>query len=267
MARRRIHQVYDCFIILIVAVVYVTLMSFYTINIGSYSRPRYPLEVGQPRPVNGRHVFDFPDLSAFTMPKTALCNQGEGMHLLVAVSSFLQNIEQRLAIRKTWGQAIGKYGAVIFMIEQSNDHINIDDIIEESVTYHDIILLNLLDGIGNTTLKIISMFQWITMYCRNAQYILKVDDSTLVLPHNLWPYMAQLPFNNVAAGRVFVNTKHNRQTASKWFVSSEQWNKTTYPPYIDSTSCLFSSDVVIRIAEEAVKIEPFQFEDVFIGIV
>ena len=112
------------------------------------------------------------------------CGKSNGKDLLfiafVPVSP--NSFEIRDLIRSTW--AHNKYlkskAKVIFLLGISTESIVNFQINDESLTYADIVQYDFVDTFYNLTIKTIMGFKWVSNYCQNAKFTLKVDDDIVV---------------------------------------------------------------------------------------
>ena len=102
---------------------------------------------------------------------------------IVYVHSSPRNIYRRAIIRRTWGntrlfpQSVAR---IVFLIGMF-DSASLQEIIELEFRQHgDLVQGDFRDDYHNLTLKAIMGLKWVSTYCQNARYALKVDDDAFV---------------------------------------------------------------------------------------
>ncbi|XP_006822772.2 uncharacterized protein LOC102806376 [Saccoglossus kowalevskii] len=104
------------------------------------------------------------------------------------------------------------------------------------------------------------------MYCPESRYMLKVDDSTMIIPTNLLRTLGRSPGNNLAAGKLVVDSKPIRDQRYSSYVPKSSWSGEIYPPYLQSPSYLLSRDIVSKLLTAYTEAPDFPVEDVLLGI-
>ena len=122
-------------------------------------------------------------------PNENFCQtKNENELLLIAfVAISPQKFNHRNVIRTTWAsnQTENNFRVVFMIGKSSYQEIN-DKIEKESQLYGDIVQNNFYDSYLNLTIKTLMGFRWISTYCSNAKYALKIDDDVLVNTKNLF---------------------------------------------------------------------------------
>lgn len=112
---------------------------------------------------------------------------GAAPFLLLLVCSALGNLNQRNAIRESWGrlrQARGLRVQTLFLLGEPNSAdpqaVSQKQLEEESSAHGDILQAAFLDTYRNLTLKTLSGLNWAHKHCPTARYVLKTDDDVFV---------------------------------------------------------------------------------------
>ncbi|XP_037699796.1 beta-1,3-galactosyltransferase 4 [Choloepus didactylus] len=128
-------------------------------------------------------------LPRLLIPNREAC-RGAGVppFLLILVCTAPENLNQRNAIRASWGglrKARGLRVQTLFLLGESwrqepnwDNHIN--DLALESAAQGDIMQAAFQDSYRNLTLKTLSGLNWAYKHCPMARYILKTDDDVYV---------------------------------------------------------------------------------------
>lgn len=195
--------------------------------------------------------------------------------VLIAPNAF----EQRNKIRQTWGrfEFNGKF-KLVFALGLSK-HIKINNQIEkEFKLYKDIVQEDFTDSYQNLTIKAIMSFKWISKYCSNSYFALRINDDVVVNTHRLMSYLEELIRNNSEQyltnkiiGFGYFNTSPIRQPSSKFYISNQVFNQTYYDDYCEGSAYLITSDLSKMIYEYSLNFSypPFStwLEDVYIGMI
>ena len=148
-----------------------------------------------------------------------------------------------------------------------------DDIIKESDTFRDLAITNNVDVYKNLTLKTIAAFDWARQFCPEADFLLKTDDDMFIHMKRLLSTTKQLRAstlspNGIIVGNVAAGWKPVRNPQSKYFITQEQYEETSYPPFVTGPSYLISRPAFDLLQQAAMNRPFFHLEDVFItGIV
>ena len=144
--------------------------------------------------------------------------------------------DKRNLIRSTWGnKSLSSDFRLVFTIGMSkNDTIN-QKIQEEFNIHKDIIQIdNFTDSYFNMTTKIMKSFKWISQYCSNAQYILRINDDVVVNTFQLVSHFKRIDYktNQIFGYRIY-GVGPNRWKDNKFYVSEAEYNKSYYDDYIE----------------------------------
>lgn len=124
------------------------------------------------------HNFDFT-----INPGEKVCDENQGQNVLVLcmVAISVEKFEERQTIRQTWAdQNVFPKIKLIFLTGLSSD-INLNlNLKQENEIYQDIVQENFLDTYANLTIKTIMGFKWVSLYCANSKFTLKIDHDIVV---------------------------------------------------------------------------------------
>ncbi len=95
--------------------------------------------------------------------------------LLIYVHTSPENLKRRLAIWETWTRR-RLFGdiRIVFMMGKAGGELTERLVNLEANTYNDIVQENFVDSYKNLTFKGIMALKWISTYCNETKYILKV---------------------------------------------------------------------------------------------
>ena len=125
-----------------------------------------------------------------------------GPSLFVAVISAPRYFHKRNIIRQTWKRHLqmqsdlgfmnlAGFGFIVGLTVNDNNEIQ-KRIEEESVTYGDLLQIEMIDDYYNLTLKVVGLLNWINDHCSRVDFVLKVDDDVYVNVQNLVAVMKNL---------------------------------------------------------------------------
>ncbi|XP_052088141.1 beta-1,3-galactosyltransferase 5-like [Mytilus californianus] len=189
--------------------------------------------------------------------------------LLVLVYSATYKFYGRQIIRNTFG-SISHFAnrsiEYVFVLGQTNNNTLQGQIQKESVRYRDIIQGNFIDSYRNLTYKRVFSLFWVNKFCKNAIYVIKIDDDITINIPFLIPYLNnKINKNNANVLECFTvfGSRPYRETQSKWYTPVSDYRFPTFPPFCAGPSSIMSINV-IRQMYTATSIVPFLWlEDVY----
>ncbi|XP_056425105.1 beta-1,3-galactosyltransferase 2-like isoform X2 [Hyla sarda] len=218
-------------------------------------------------------VTPYPYPYKFLMNAPEKC-QRRNPFLVLLVTGECHDVKARDTIRKTWGNE-DNYGDVVVM---KIFLVGISPILtdamqqllkEENAIYGDIVQQDFLDTYSNLTLKTLMGMEWVTKFCPNASYVMKVDNDVFVnvpyLIHQLL-HPERPPLTNYVTGFIVENSSPNRHNYSKWYLPEEIYPSKIFPPYLSGPGYVLSGDMAKKIYDVAQEILVFSIEDAFIGV-
>ncbi|XP_022670683.1 beta-1,3-galactosyltransferase 1-like isoform X2 [Varroa destructor] len=171
-----------------------------------------------------------------------------------------ENFERRQVIRKTWGSEL----KTVFVLG-SNATKN-PSLEKEAAKYKDIVQAGFREGYYNLTYNTITALRWISIYCPQAEYIIKGDDDTWF---NVQPLKTEIAIIGYDAGPLFMgkvlNFRTNRDRKSKWFTPREVIQQDILPKFLSGSGYVFTRETV-PLVYNALLMEPLilNLEDLFI---
>ena len=187
--------------------------------------------------------------------------------LLILVISKDSNLNQRNAIRETWG-SVKRYknlGVKTLFVLGARDHKNgpHQDVILENNKNHDILSVNLPEKYDHLTLKSRAALQWTVNYCPAARYILKTDDDCFNNPRKFVDYLTKANATEFVGGFCFT-TRPNRNTKSKWYTPENMYPDVYFPVYCGGPAYVLSAEAAQKIHKVASNTKHFHMEDIFL---
>ncbi|XP_030756294.1 lactosylceramide 1,3-N-acetyl-beta-D-glucosaminyltransferase A-like [Sitophilus oryzae] len=206
----------------------------------------------------------------FNILNNQTCSDKE-LLLLILVPSAPGNIGKRNVIRETWGSLKRDDVKVMFVLNDPGDESVQSKLLIENEEFEDIVQGSLMDTYRNLTYKTIMCLKYATYHCKNAKYVLKVDDDVFVNVPQMISFLENdlepLHPENFLMCSVLSSSKvvrdRNDPYLGKYMATYEEFPDTYYPVYCAGWVALFSRDVVPKFYQIAQKVRYFYLEDVF----
>ncbi len=170
-------------------------------------------------------------------PKYSICHPNTKIQLLLFVFVVIapDKFEKRMIIRNTWANmTVFKDMKVVFVVGLSkNSHVNTQ--IKQEFDFHkDLIQIDFIDSYHKLTSKIILSFKWISNYCYNSKFILRINDDVFVNTFYLLDYLNALNYEkNRLYGLVESNAVPERNPNNKFYVSYDAFYNSKYDNYVE----------------------------------
>ena len=221
------------------------------------TKTEYPLTVNAP------YVMENPDL----------CTAARNLSVLVIVHTAPDHFDRRQAMRDTWinDTYYSHLGSarVLFLLGRVNSQELQLKLEMEFKEHGDLLQGEFIDAYRNLTHKGVMGFKWISERCRNAKYILKVDDDVIVNMFKL--FTEYLPKYKDKTKQIFCNHIHPgtmliiRDRKSKWHVDESHFRgQKFYPRYCSGFMVMFTNDVIPAIYRSASLTPFFWVDDVYL---
>jgi len=150
--------------------------------------------------------------------------------------------------------------------DQSNDSYKTLKL--ESDIYKDILMIDTYDTYQNLLYKHLTIINWVTEYCSNALYVMKLDDDVYV---NIKPLSKHLlnKFGFDTSDTKFMYCNINemalpvRQNNSKWYVDYDTYPFDYYPRYCEGFSYITNVPTMQLMLDQTKIIPRFWIDDVY----
>lgn len=198
--------------------------------------------------------------------------QKENPFVVLMVPVAPSNTAARDAIRSTWGseRLVGdKTVSILFLLglptSEEKETLQ-QNLLQESEKYHDLIQSDFWDSYYNLTIKTMVMLEWLTVYCPNASYAMKVDSDVFLNVKTLVNMLLSAPKQNYMTGLVARNAVVLRNPHSKWYLPETVYEPPFYPPYALGLGYVFTLDLPEKLVKAVQLVKPVYIEDVFLGL-
>lgn len=196
--------------------------------------------------------------------------------LIIIVPSSPSHVEERKAIRSTWGsvshgekwplQNIKGKAKLVFLLGITENITTLQKIQDEVNEHNDIVQCNFLDTYRNLSLKILSGIRWTYLKCPDVKYILKADDDTFVnlplLVATLEGYYHKVDRNGAIFGNINGDAKVRRR--GMWKVNEIDYPFPHFPPYAYGNTYVISANIAGRIFSASEYMPYIPIEDAYI---
>ena len=128
-----------------------------------------------------------------------------------------------------------------------------------------------MDTYKNLNLKTLAGLNWVSTYCSNARFTLKIDDDVVVNTPFLMNYLQRMNDTQAVSSNTFLckRLKHKavkRDPKVKFFISKDYFYPDEYPTYCDGPAYIFTTDIAKRFYEKSHDVKLFIWEDVYMGL-
>uniref|UniRef100_A0A8D3EEP2 Hexosyltransferase n=1 Tax=Scophthalmus maximus TaxID=52904 RepID=A0A8D3EEP2_SCOMX len=197
--------------------------------------------------------------------------------LLMAIKSTELNLENRQAIRRTWGAEGGAYVRRVFLLgKEPPEGLNEDFpglLRMESKLYGDILQWDFEDTFFNLTLKDVLFWSWFSGSCGRTRFVFKGDDDVFVNTPKLITYLqdqlkepqARDTMKGFMVGNVIGAASPVRVNSSKYFIPVSFY-KGLYPAYAGGGGVVYSSLLTKRLLNTSKRVLLFPIDDVYVGM-
>ena len=202
-----------------------------------------------------------------------LCSSVKNLSVLVVVHTAPTHFERRLGIRRTWtnNSFLAELGTVrvLFLLGRVKDQKVQKQIEHEFTNFGDLLQGDFMDAYRNLTHKGVMAYKWMSERCKNAKFILKVDDDITVNMYKLFTEV--LPKYKGKSKQIMCNHIHPgtmpiiRNKKSKWYVSENHFRQQKfYPRYCSGFLVLFTNDFMSALYRSASLTPFFWVDDVYL---
>jgi hypothetical protein len=215
-----------------------------------------------------------PEFNYILNPKHSICKNDKNILILFYSITSASHFEKRQIIRQLWSNySVYPQIRFVFMTGLSSNQTVNQIIKSESKNYGDIVQENFIDSYYNLTLKSIMGLKWISNYCSNSVFSVKVDDDVVINLNYLIEYLNNFKSNyinssleNVVLCKIWYNAVVSRNNNSKFYIAKTDYSDQNYPTYCDGPAYIYSTDIANKLFKISKYAKLFKFEDVYFGM-
>lgn len=196
---------------------------------------------------------------------TGVCPADVKIDYLFIVFSAPQFVEARSVIRRTWANDARRSSGnrVLFLFGRPRTAKMQSDLQYESEQYGDIVQEDFFDSYRNLTLKTVMMLRWVTLYCPQARFVVKIDDDSFPNLGNFYRAMHGQP-EDALYGELRHRDKPVREPGHKWYISYAEFSRDLFPDYITGGMYVIGGQVVELLYRATGQVAFFHVEDSYL---
>ncbi|KAI4463756.1 beta-13-n-acetylglucosaminyltransferase [Holotrichia oblita] len=211
------------------------------------------------------------DLKLKYILNSKLCqNKSEQYFAVFIVTSYFANVETRSAMRRAFSnddlKLMGLRRVFLLGFNDKDKFLTQASIANEAERFGDIVQGNFMEAYRNLTYKHVMGLKWITNYCSNTKYVIKMDDDTVVDMKQFLTLLKKLklPSSNYIVGYILRGMTPIREPANKWYVTKEEYKLSKYPTFVSGWLYVTTPQVAMEISNLAYEDNYFWIDDVLV---
>ncbi len=195
----------------------------------------------------------------------------DNIHAIILVVTSPGNIIKRNILRTTWAKTdlLRKYPTrTVYIIGNSYNESIQDKLKQESERYGDIVQADFKDSYHNLTLKVLVGIKWVLQYCKQAKFVLRVNEDMLIDTLILFDILEK-EYRGIKRGimglKMFnANASIERGGVNCGSVDDISAHK-VFPLYVNrNIFIIITQDLLHELYQTALTITFFRIEDVFL---
>ncbi|XP_067634693.1 beta-1,3-galactosyltransferase 5 [Eurosta solidaginis] len=226
--------------------------------------------------LNLKKLINLPNFE-YEIPNNACHKYGKAMLAIIIVTSYAGHDELRAAHRLAIPQS--KLADMdmqrVFLlaaIPPTEKFVTQKQLLDEQERFGDLVQGNFQESYHNLSYKHVMGLRWAGNECSKAKFIIKIDDDIIYDVFHFKRYLESLELQqpkliksaNYLAGYVLRGRPPVRNTASKWYVSEQEWSASSYPDYLSGWMYITNPATALRLVKEAQNSTFFWIDDTWI---
>lgn len=218
-------------------------------------------------------LLDLPDFQYII--NNNVCSDDIDIKGIIIITSHVGDIEARSAMRRAYPLNELKKMRLrrIFLLAVSNPNdvryngISQNALEDENHRYSDLLQGNFKEAYRNLTYKHVMGLQWVTRYCSQANFVIKMDDDIIIDFYRILQVIdSNLKDKNKSflMGYVLKGTLPVREPANKWFVTKSEYPDSIYPPFLSGWLYVTTPKVAKTLVEASMSIKYFWIDDTYV---
>jgi len=178
-----------------------------------------------------------PNEEFYLNPEHQICEENLNKNIVFITFVLIEphSFEKRNLIRLKYGNKnFDPEFRVIFTVGMSDNKTVNQMIIDEFSINKDIVQINnFADSYSNLTYKTMKSLKWISSYCKNSKYVLRINEQIFVNTFALVNYFKSLNVEKKIFGYGIYGIGPNRDIRSKFYVSESEYSKPFYSDFME----------------------------------
>ncbi|XP_013387756.1 uncharacterized protein LOC106156873 [Lingula anatina] len=175
-------------------------------------------------------------------------------------------------VRNVWRQVTKRFlmshpdFRIFFVIGYTSNKVQWGRITEDSDVNNDVISYEFTDSYENLPTKTALMLHWFSQFCRDAKYLIKMDDDMYFNPRKLLETLEEIPDHMVLAGKMIFHARVQRNPKNKFYVSEEEYPYPYWPNYVAGGMYIVSADAVSKLWHAVSYVPRVTIEDAWLTL-
>ncbi|KAI8772195.1 beta-1,3-galactosyltransferase 1 [Biomphalaria glabrata] len=206
----------------------------------------------------------------YVMHNPRLCQGVDVVDFIIIVHSAPANLERRKRIRESFAKEslfLPFHVRVAFLLGRTTNQ-TLDDLVrKEHLVNNDSVAGDFIDSYHNLTFKGVMGYRWVSEHCRNAKFVLKIDDDVIV---NTFALLQSFYKHMNRKRSIFCNVWQANTMEilrqGKWQVSDHIFrNHHTFPySYCSGFVVILTADLMAPLSQAARLTPFFWIDDVYL---
>lgn len=194
----------------------------------------------------------------------------KNVYAVVIVTSYFGDVETRSSMRRAFPNENLKQFNIrrVFLLGQApkDKYTKQEAIADENKRFRDIVQGNFQESYRNLTYKHIMGHRWVNDHCKNAKYVIKMDDDIVINFYKTLDILKNLAVGteNFMAGYILNNMKPIREPKNKWYVNEKEYQKSIYPSFLSGWFYITTPKVSESIVMHSHTVPYFWIDDVYV---
>ncbi|KAK6168030.1 hypothetical protein SNE40_021936 [Patella caerulea] len=205
----------------------------------------------------------------YVLNNDTICYDQEKITAVVIVHTSSDHFVQRQSIRNTYGSMalyLPVQIRIVFLLGRVSSKELQNEILSEHDKYGDIIQGNFIDAYHNLTYKAVMGLHWVSHYCPQAKYVVKLDDDLIF---DMWRFIKMFDARDLYVSKTiycYVRDRGIVPREGKWKVPDHLFKEYTYYPFAHCIgfTVIYSGDIIPHLYEASFKIPLFWLDDVYV---
>lgn len=218
-------------------------------------------------------VYPIPSYNShYLINSKKICSKQKTLSFVVLVHTSTENFMRRSSIRETWANSMlfnNHSMKIVFLLGKPSRDSTQTLIEHEQKMYKDLVQGDFIDSYHNLTHKGVLGLRWVSEYCSQAKFIVKVDDDVFVNVFKLLEQMDSEMHNK--SRHIWCPTRPKgtspiQRGSGKWKVDDNEFKNMTHynVSYCNGFFVVLSGDIIKELFEASKRTRFFWIDDVYL---